>query len=100
MRQTEGVAAGEDRERDLDRRRSVFDGQPGCVELEVQPDVEQARDVFGPLEVAAHPEEVFSDPAEHGPPSHATCCWGLPAETACRRLQAPRCPWCRRLASC
>ena len=37
----------------------------GCVELEEEPDVEQAGDVFGTLEVAAHPEEVFGDPAEH-----------------------------------
>ena len=59
------LAAGEDVKRDLDRRRAVLDGQGGRVELEEEPDVEQAGDVFGTLEVAAHPEQVFGDPAEH-----------------------------------
>ena len=59
------LAAGEDVQRDLDRRRAVFDGQGRCVELEKEPDVEQAGHVFGTLEVAAHPEEVFGDAAEH-----------------------------------
>ena len=35
------------------------------VELEVEADVEQARDVLGPLQVAAHPEQGVGDAAEH-----------------------------------
>ena len=40
-------------------------GEPGGVELEVEADAEQAAEVFGALDVAAHPVEVFGDPAEH-----------------------------------
>ena len=58
-------AAGEDIEGDLDRGRAVVAGRGRGVELEVEPDVEQPGDVLGPLEVAAHPEEVLGDPAEH-----------------------------------
>ena len=50
---------------DLHGRRRVFGGGRGGVELEKQPDVEQSGHIFGTLKVAAHPEQVFGDPAEH-----------------------------------
>ena len=60
------LAAREDVQRDLDRRRAVVrPPRVGSVELEKEPDVEQPGDVFGTLEVAAHPEQVFGDPAQH-----------------------------------
>ena len=61
----ERIAAGEDMQRDLDRRRAVVGGGAGGVELEVETDVEQAGHVFGAFEVAAHPEQVFGDAAQH-----------------------------------
>ena len=39
---------------------------PGQVEFEVEPHVEQPGDVFGPLDVPAHPEEGVRDSAQHG----------------------------------
>ena len=74
------------------------------VELEVQPDVEQPGDVLGTLEVAAHPEEILGDPAQH---DRLTPSVGSVVDSAAsgrgaadRHRAAPRYPWSRPPASC
>ena len=62
---TEGLAACEDVQSDLDRGRPVVDGSVSGIELQIKPDIEKARNVLGTFEVATHPVEVLSHPAQH-----------------------------------
>ena len=58
-RPLEGVAAGEDRQRPLDRPVPLdVAGEPGGVELEVEADAEQPGQVLGPFDIAGEPEDA------------------------------------------